>query len=104
MEVAEIANGKEWFEMLVVAKSMESTIGRTRLFALLRKEGYMMEGNIPYQQYVDNGCFKLGIKPRVDQHGRIVQHYVVPLVSMKGVALITKAVKESNKEVANDTN
>ena len=102
MEPVEVINGIQWFEMLVVAKSMENTIGRTRLFALLREEKIMMEGNIPYQPYVDSKCFKIGIKPRRDKNNTVVQSYVVPLVSLKGIELIKKIVNKTKKETTNE--
>lgn len=102
MENFEEINGVQWFEMLVVAKSMESPIGRTNLFALLREERILMDGNLPYQPYVDNGCFKLGIKHRVDKNGKIVQSYIVPLASLKGIELIKKILKNQKKEEKND--
>lgn len=41
-------------EMLIVAKIMKHAIERTKLFKLLRDKGFLMEGNIPFQPYVDN--------------------------------------------------
>ena len=102
MEHFEEINGVQWFEMLVVAKSMESPIGRTKLFALLREEGIMMAGNLPYQPYVDNGCFKLGIKHRLNKDGNIAQSYIVPLCSAKGVKLVAKIVNKQKKESVNE--
>lgn len=34
-------------------------IGRNRLFAWLRSRGILMGGNIPYQEYIENGYFRV---------------------------------------------
>ena len=33
--------------------------GQNKLFEWLRKNKYLMSNNIPYQQYIDNGYFKV---------------------------------------------
>lgn len=34
-------------------------VGRNNLFSFLRDEGILMSGNIPYQEYIDKGYFRL---------------------------------------------
>ncbi|SDA30299.1 Prophage antirepressor [Ruminococcus sp. YE71] len=34
-------------------------IGRTRLFAWLRANGFLMAGNLPYQRYIERGYFRV---------------------------------------------
>jgi anti-repressor protein len=35
-------------------------IGQNKLFSWLRDQGYLMRrGNVPYQKYIDNGCFEV---------------------------------------------
>lgn len=42
-----------------LAKDENIIIGRNRLFAWLRDGGYLMEDNIPYQRYIEQGIFVL---------------------------------------------
>lgn len=42
-----------------LAKDEHIDIGRNRLFAWLRNEGYLMDDNAPYQRYVEQGIFVL---------------------------------------------
>jgi phage antirepressor YoqD-like protein len=83
-----------WFEMVVVAKIPDTPIGRNKIFKKLRDLNYLMEGNIPYQKYVDSGHFKMELRPRYDSNKEIVQWYAVTLVSVKGAELIKKLLKE----------
>lgn len=61
--------------------------GQNRLFALLREEGYLMQGfgdkNKPYQRFVDQGLFKLAEKVRKDHNGEN-QTYFKTLITPKG--------------------
>lgn len=86
-----------WVEMLIVAKIMKHAIGRTKLFKLLRDNGFLMEGNIPYQHCVDSGEFKMELRPRYDVKGQIVQWYAVTLASSKGIKLIKKLVTKEKE-------
>lgn len=92
-----------WVEMLIVAKIMKHAIGRTKLFKLLRDAGYLMEGNIPYQPFVDSKYFKMELRPRYDAKGQVVQWYAVTLASTKGIELIKKLVAKQKQEVAIET-
>jgi phage antirepressor YoqD-like protein len=87
-----------WCDMLIVTKIVDPPIGRTKLFKALREKGVLMEGNIPYQQYVDNKLFKMELKPRYKANGHVAQWYAVTLVSGKGVELIKKIVEQIKKE------
>lgn len=51
-------------DMKTMAKLLEKEnqdihMGRNKLFAWLRKEGYLMSDNTPYERYVKQGIFKL---------------------------------------------
>ena len=57
-------------------------IGRTRLFAWLRAKGILMAGNLPYQEYIERGYFR--VKESVfEMHGEI-KTYQQTLVTGKG--------------------
>ena len=87
-------NMQAWFEMLVATKTPDNPKGRNKTFKKLREKKYLMEGNIPYQKYVDEGYFKMELRPRLDKNNEIVQWYAITLVSPKGVELIKQLVKE----------
>lgn len=91
-----------WFDMLTVSKTMEYEIGRTKLLQLLRKNGYLMDGNIPYQRYVDSKHFKVELHPRKNKNGKIVQYHPVTVVSMIGIELIKKVVKKNKMTLADE--
>lgn len=54
-----VAESSTTFEVGVVAKILNFGIGRNKLFKFLRNEGILNPDNIPYQQYVDAGYFKV---------------------------------------------
>jgi phage antirepressor YoqD-like protein len=91
-------NVEPWFEMVVVAKMMEKNVGRNTIFKKLREDGYLMEGNIPYQAFRNKDLFKMDLRPRYDSRQQILQWYAVTLVSPKGIDLIKKIVKEEEVE------
>ena len=53
-------------------------LGRNKMFALLRSNGYLNEKNIPYQRYIDSGYFTTC---EVMKYGR---PYIVTLITGKG--------------------
>ena len=93
-----------WVDMLIVSKSLDTLIGRNNLLSLLREERYLMEGNIPYQKYVDSGHFKMEIRPNINGNGKIKQWYGVALASLKGIDLINKVVKDAKLAIINTGN
>jgi anti-repressor protein len=90
----DIVGSKDSIEMGHVAKVLGIRgIGRNNLFALLRDKKVLDRNNIPYQQYVDCGYFRV-----------LEQKYTVPsgetkiniktMVFQKGVDFIRKKIKE----------
>lgn len=88
VEFAEqIASSSDSIDIGAFAKLVNSeniNLGRNKLYAWLRDNKYLMKGNIPYQQYIDNEYFevveytyntpygeKLGIKTLVTGKGQI---------------------------------
>ncbi|MBP5431451.1 phage antirepressor [Ruminococcus sp.] len=57
-------------------------IGRNRLFAWLRARGILMGGNIPYQEYIDNGYFR--VKESVYECNGQTRTYQQTFVTGKG--------------------
>jgi anti-repressor protein len=58
------------------------TIGRKRLYAWLRENGYLMRNNEPYQKYVDTGIFTVSEKTWESPNGPLP--YNETLISGKG--------------------
>lgn len=74
-------------EMQVVAKVLGT--GRTRLFYQLRQRGLLMAGNLPYQQYIDAGYFR--VVERIWRDSEDKPHTTFKtLVTGKGLAYIQK--------------
>ena len=57
-------------------------IGRNRLFAWLRSRGILMGGNIPYQEYIENGYFR--VKESVYECNGQTRTYQQTFVTGKG--------------------
>lgn len=88
-----VADSKDAIEIGKVAKVLNYPgIGRNKLFEILRDKGILMKDNVPYQKYIDNGCFRT-----------IEQKYQIPdgetrisiktLVYQKGVDYIRKILE-----------
>lgn len=79
--------------MAVVAKALGT--GRDRLFRFLREQKVLMGNNMPYQQYLDRGYFRV-IEKVINMGGAEV---IKPqtLVTAKGVTYIAKLL---NKQTA----
>ena len=91
----DVAGSKDSVEMGHVAKVLGIRgMGRNNLFSLLRDKKIFDRNNIPYQQYVDIGYFRV-----------LEQKYTVPngetkiniktMVFQKGIDFIRKKIKES---------
>ena len=63
--------------------------GPNRLFKFLREEGLLMRDNLPYQQYLDSGYFRVVEKQYNDGRGESYT-YTRTLVTGKGLAYIQK--------------
>jgi len=94
----DVAGSKDSVEMGHVAKVLGiKGMGRNNLFSLLRDEKVFDRNNIPYQQYVDCGYFRV-----------LEQKYTVPsgetkiniktMVFQKGIDFIRKKINESSSE------
>ena len=58
-QVADTTNVIDMGEMAKLANDRGIRLGRNRLFSWLRVMGILMMNNIPYQEYMDRGYFKL---------------------------------------------
>ena len=68
-------------------------IGRNRLFAWLRSRGILMGGNIPYQEYIENGYFR--VKESVYESNGQTRTYQQTFVTGKGQQyILSRLMKE----------
>lgn len=89
-DVAQAINAQSLQE---VAKVLGT--GPNRLFKFLREQGILMRNNLPYQQYIDNGCFKVVEKQYHDGIGES-HTYSRTLVTGKGLAFIHSRIQKDN--------
>ncbi|MEY2342087.1 phage antirepressor KilAC domain-containing protein [Acidithiobacillus sp. IBUN Pt1247-S3] len=86
--VAEAINAQSIQE---VAKALRT--GPNRLFKFLRDAGILMHNNLPYQQYLDAGHFRVVEKQYFDRHGES-NTYTRTLVTGKGLTYIQKRLQD----------
>ena len=68
-------------------------IGRNRLFAWMRSHGILMGGNIPYQEYIENGYFR--VKESVYETNGQTRTYQQTFVTGKGQQyILSRLMKE----------
>jgi Rha family phage regulatory protein len=87
--VADASNCQTVFE---VAK--ELGVGSQKLFKFLKKQAILMEDNLPYQNYIDSGYFKVILKKYRDKMGE-TRTYHQTLVTGKGIAFIQRRLAKS---------
>ena len=91
-----VAESSTTFEVGVVAKILNFGIGRNKLFKFLRNEGILNPDNIPYQQYVDAGYFRVVEMP----YGKLNGDTLVgkkTVVYQKGIDYIRKLLIKKGK-------
>ena len=87
----DVASSKTALPMELVAKVI-GKMGRNTLFKLLREKGILRENNVPYQEYVDRGWFRVVETSFTKPTGEVAIS-VKTLVYQKGVEAITKIVE-----------
>ena len=67
-------------------------LGRNQLFECLRDNKYLMKNNIPYQQYIDNGYFKVIEQPYKTPYGNKinVKTLITPIGQIKLIEKLRK--------------
>ena len=90
----DVAGSKEGVEMGQVAKVLGIRgMGRNNLFSLLRDKKVFDRNNIPYQQYVDLGYFRV-LEQKYTVHGGETKINIKTMVFQKGIDFIRKKIKE----------
>ena len=75
-------------------------IGRTRLFRWLRSKGILMDGNIPYQVFIERGYFK--VKESVFDYCGEPKTYQQAMVTGRGQQyILARLMREYETEVPN---
>ena len=82
------------FEISKVAKMLNFiNIGRNNLFEILREQGILQRDNVPYQNYIDRGWFRL-IETKYTKPNGDVQLNYKTVVYQKGIEHIAKLLKK----------
>ena len=85
-----VTDSRDAIEIGKVAKVLNLPgIGRNKLFEILRKKGILMKNNIPYQKYIDNGCFRT-IEQKYSMPDGETRISIKTLVYQKGIDYIRK--------------
>jgi anti-repressor protein len=90
-----ISNANNLLSMAKAAKLLGT--GRKRLFILLRDKKILTMDNLPYQEYIDRGYFKVKVSPmQMGSHGEI--NYPQTFVTAKGLTWLGKGIVKLEKE------
>ena len=85
-------------EFAKIVKNEKIDIGRNRLFEWLRKNKFLMDGNVPYQKYINNGYFEVIETTKTTAYGSKL--FPKTLITGKGqVALVEKLRAEFGMKV-----
>lgn len=88
-----VADSKDAIEIGQVAKVLNyPNIGRNKLFEILRDKNILMDGNIPYQKYIDRGYFRT-IEQKYTLPDGSTRINIKTLVYQKGVDAIRKLLR-----------
>jgi phage antirepressor YoqD-like protein len=90
-----VSKSDDTVEMSVVAKVLKyKSIGRNKMFKILREAQILRHNNEPYQQYIDRGYFDL-VEQDYDRGLYGVGVNQKPVVTQKGIDFIRKIVDRS---------
>lgn len=85
----QVTGSKDCFDMADVAKVCNLGVGRNTLFQFLRDNAILRQNNTPYQQYIDNGYFRL-IETKFNKPDGSVNINLKTVVYQKGIDFIIK--------------
>jgi anti-repressor protein len=95
-----LLSGNNAQTMAQVAKSLGT--GRNRLFALLRRNRILMMNNLPYQEYLERGYFKVREVPTTQ--GNRVVNVTQTLVTSKGLDYVRQLLNNEELRMTNLAN
>jgi anti-repressor protein len=88
----QVTGSSDCFDMADVAKICNMGIGRNRLFELLRNSKVLKSNNVPYQNYIDLGFFRV-IESSFTRPDGSVSIYLKTMVFQKGIDYLIKKYK-----------
>jgi anti-repressor protein len=90
----DVAGSKESIEMGHVAKVLGIRgVGRNKLFSLLRNKKVLDRNNIPYQQFVDSGYFRV-LEQKYTVASGETRINIKTMVFQKGIDFIGRKIRE----------
>lgn len=90
-----LAGTEDWISIGEVAKTLAiKGFGQNNLFRFLQRRGVIIDSKHPYQQYVNNGCFKICEKPYFNEYVGEERTSLQIKASQKGVAYINKLIRQ----------
>lgn len=89
-----VTNSKTAISIGEVAKVLDMGIGQNKLFAFLREQKILDRQNIPYQEYIDRGYFRI-VEQKYEVHGE-VRINIKTLVFQKGIDWIRKQLQKED--------
>lgn len=80
------------------AQKQGITMGRNTLFKWLRDQGVLMDNNVPYQRYLNAGCFRVIENIYNTGSGQYTTHKT--LVTGRGQVALINYIRKNYKEIA----
>ncbi len=90
-----VTGSKDTVDIGTVAKVLNLGIGRTKLFQFLRDKGVLMKDNMPYQRFIDNGCFRV-IESKYTKPDGSIHVNTKTVVYQRGIDYIRKLLENKN--------
>ncbi|MDQ7789591.1 MAG: phage antirepressor KilAC domain-containing protein [Clostridia bacterium] len=94
-----VADSKDAIPIGDAAKVLNCGIGRNRLFAFLREKGVLMTNNVPYQDYIDRGYFRVIEQKWTTPNGE-TRISIKTLVYQKGLNYIRNLLNPKHDKLA----
>jgi anti-repressor protein len=89
---ADVTGSRDAISIADAAKIIGMGYGQNKLFALLRDNGVLMAGNVPYQKYIDQGWFRV-VEQKYEAKGE-TKISIKTLVFQKGIDGIIKLIRK----------
>ena len=86
-----VTGSNNTLEIGKVAKLLNKQLGRNKLFEILREKKILMNGNIPYQKYIDRGYFRV-IESKYTKNDGSTHISLKTVVFQRGIDFINKIV------------
>ena len=95
-----VTDSRDAIPMGDVAKVLDMGMGRNKLFSFLRNNGVLMKDNIPYQEYIDKGWFRV-VEQKFTKADGSIGINIKTLVFQRGLDGIRRLIiKHKSIEVA----